>query len=356
MSRHAFPGCRRSRRSAFTLIELLVVIAIIAILIALLLPAVQQAREAARRAQCRNNLQQLILAVHNYMAAHEVLPPGSQNATGPVHNLPDGYHMGWITQILPFIEQTAAYKHIDFTSSVYAQANEDVRKLVFPLLRCPSSPYDGGLNLPTSWGGSTNYAGVHHPVEAYVDQGQLGVLFLNSSVRYEQIEDGSSNTLFLGEYTEPTQTSTGQSNVNLSWMSGTRASLRNGGRMINAWQSKRNNAYEGPMPADQTSEEDAMLPDWMSDGEPPADSAATDAPVDPEDASGSTAEEIAQTQIDKIIAQFGPPTDGFSSQHIGGAHFALGDGSVRFLSMNIDMKLYRLLMDRRDGELMSPDF
>src|SRR5258708_4743285 len=88
---------RDNRRSAFTLIELLVVIAIIAVLIALLLPAVQQAREAARRTQCKNNLMQLGVALQNYMMAHDLLPPGTQNDAGPVISKEaGGYHMGWL--------------------------------------------------------------------------------------------------------------------------------------------------------------------------------------------------------------------------------------------------------------------
>ena len=90
----------RNRSNGFTLIELLVVIAIIAILIALLLPAVQQAREAARRTQCKNNLCQIALAVHNYDMSFEMLSPGTINLTGPIKNVPEGYHMGWLVQHL----------------------------------------------------------------------------------------------------------------------------------------------------------------------------------------------------------------------------------------------------------------
>ena len=94
---------KRTQRR-FTLIELLVVIAIIAILIALLLPAVQQAREAARRTQCRNNLMQVLIGLHNYEIAHEVLPPGCVNPEGPIRNESKGYHVSWIVHILPFLE------------------------------------------------------------------------------------------------------------------------------------------------------------------------------------------------------------------------------------------------------------
>src|SRR4051812_26811224 len=97
---------RRSlRRGGFTLIELLVVIAIISVLIALLLPAIQAAREAARRVQCVNNLMQLGIALHNYESSYESLPPGVVNDTGPISNIPKGYHASWMLQLLPFLEQ-----------------------------------------------------------------------------------------------------------------------------------------------------------------------------------------------------------------------------------------------------------
>ena len=105
------------RDRGFTLIELLVVIAIISVLIALLLPAVQSAREAARRAQCVNNLMQFGIALQSYDSAHEVLPPGVVNQTGPVLDQPKGYGFGWITQILPYFEQKNVYNHFNLKVS-----------------------------------------------------------------------------------------------------------------------------------------------------------------------------------------------------------------------------------------------
>src|SRR5215469_2590915 len=90
-----------ARPRGFTLIELLVVIAIIAVLIALLLPAVQSAREAARRAQCTNNLMQLAIALQNYEGSYEAFPPGVVNETGPILDQPKGYHVGWLVRLLP---------------------------------------------------------------------------------------------------------------------------------------------------------------------------------------------------------------------------------------------------------------
>src|SRR5687768_3577398 len=108
MYRHNVSHCAVSsctRNCCFTLVDLFWVIAIIGILVALLLPAVQAAREAARRSSCSNNLVQLILAVNQYEMAHSAYPPGTVEPAGPIQNVAKGYHHGWITQILPYIEQ-----------------------------------------------------------------------------------------------------------------------------------------------------------------------------------------------------------------------------------------------------------
>ena len=111
------PAAGRSR--GFTLIELLVVIAIISVLVALLLPAVQAAREAARRAQCVNNLMQLAIALQNYESSHEMFPPGVVSETGPVLDQPKGYHFGWLVRVLPYCEMGNTFNHFNLAVSVY---------------------------------------------------------------------------------------------------------------------------------------------------------------------------------------------------------------------------------------------
>jgi prepilin-type N-terminal cleavage/methylation domain-containing protein len=311
------------RRSAFTLIELLVVIAIIAILIALLLPAVQQAREAARRTQCRNNLMQIGIALHNYEMAFETLPPGVSNPAGPVLNKPDGYHMSWITQILPYLEQRNAFNKIDFTESVYAAANQPVRKHVIPGLNCPSSPMSHAATAPDGTMFALNaYAGIHNDVEAPIDVNQNGVLFLNSSVRYDQVTDGSSSTIYVSEYRNDPQQPL---NITLGWMSGTRGTLRN---VVVAMKAPANAAPPQTEDAGGDGETESI---WYGRH----DDKAVTVPIDPE------------TQLP--AAEY---VGGLSSFHVGGWHSLMGDGSVRFISQNIGLRVLRNLANRRDGELV----
>lgn len=213
MNKHA--GTRTAR--AFTLVELLVVIAIIGILIALLLPAVQAAREAARRSQCSNNLQQVIVGLHSYELANEHFPPGVTNPTGPVRNLPEGDHKSWITYLLPHAGEPARHRAIDYSVGAYHQRNNPVRITTLGWMICPSSYVD----FPGS-----SYAGVHHDLEAPIDTTNNGVLYLNSRTRMDDLLDGASYTIVVGEKITPDST-------DLGWMSGTRATLRNTGTPIN---------------------------------------------------------------------------------------------------------------------------
>lgn len=298
MPHHIHPArplaSRMCRRSGFTLIELLVVMAIIAVLVSLLLPAVQGCREAARRAQCKNSLCQIGLAIHNYEMAHNVLPPGSVNPTGPIRSEPQGYHMSWAVQILPYIEQQNAFRTIDFTVGAYDPKNEKARALMIPTFLCPSDFRSSGDNRNVA---ASSFAGVHHDEEALIDHGNHGAFVLNLAVPMDSVTDGSSSTLFVGEKI--------LSADELGWMSGTRATLRNTGEKINLNLTALRNQF--PLPGNS--------------GNP--------APITPE------------------------RVGGFSSHHPGGAHFMLGDGSIRFIAENIDQATFRRLANRSDGEPVS---
>ncbi len=306
----------RSRSRGFTLIELLVVIAIIAVLIALLLPAVQAAREAARRSQCVNNLMQVVLATKNYESAHEVLPPGSTNPTGPIANKPTGMHHNWVSQILPFIELKNVNRNINFNVSVYNPENATVRNVVLNSFLCPSDGRgNGGSNIPAG----ISYAGNHHDTEAPIDTTNHGVFFLNSKVRYEDIQDGSSHTIFVGEhFREP---------GDLGWASGTRATLRNSGHIIGNNRPAFLPVSPSPATVPPPSDDDSAVAKGSS--KPKAAAAKPEAPAD--------------------------PVGGYGSYHPGGANFAFGDGSVKFLKSSISPRIFQFLSNRSDGEMISDE-
>jgi prepilin-type N-terminal cleavage/methylation domain-containing protein/prepilin-type processing-associated H-X9-DG protein len=292
---HPRPPCR-----GFTLIELLVVIAIIAVLIALLLPAVQSAREAARRSQCCNNLMQVGLALQNYESAHETLPPGVVDQKGPVLDQPSGYGFGWMTQILPYFEMKNVYNHFNLAHGLYATENATTRTNLIQSYLCPS---DGGPTRDTSRIAMTSYAGVHHDLEQPIDANNHGVLFLNSHVRYEDVTDGTTSTFFVGEKL--------RDGLDLGWASGTRASLRNTGLTLNT------------TPRGGTSE---TIPSTM----PPPEASTV------------------KLGMKEYVG-------GFRSFHPGGSNFAFGDGSVRFIKSSISPTVYRRLANRADGEVIDSD-
>lgn len=203
-------------RKAFTLIELLVVIAIIAVLVALLLPAVQQAREAARRSGCKNNMKQLALAMHNYETTHRTLPPGYVHKFGPAGTaLQPANHAGlaWGSMLLPQFDQTPLFEQFDSHVPVWDAVNLIPRETHLPVFLCPSDPYsEGGFVVrddtvtPVERYAAASYAANWGPSTATINlddtplQSQ-GVFYRNSSTRIRDITDGLSNTLALGERT-----------------------------------------------------------------------------------------------------------------------------------------------------------
>ncbi len=298
------------KRAAFTLIELLVVIAIIATLVAILLPAVQQAREAARRSTCKNNLKQLGLALHNYHDTHGVLPPaligsGRQSGNHIVLNT-----TGWVL-ILPYIEQSGLYDLYDFNypSSIsnpnnYPLAagattsvkNQPIYSTRLAMHICPSDPADGELfennpnlardpseankiarsNYLFSSGISTDYS-TFYPLIQTKFKGAFGN---DGAARFRDLEDGLSNTILVGEAKqESSRTSHGP-----FWGAGTSTCCH--GRLTGSHLTYHINA--------DYSKIDPKCPPNL---------------------------QTAWT---------------FGSWHKGGAQFLMGDGAVRFISQNID--------------------
>ncbi|PQO46544.1 DUF1559 domain-containing protein [Blastopirellula marina] len=354
-------------RRGFTLVELLVVIAIIGVLIALLLPAVQQAREAARRLQCSNNLAQTILAIHNYESTNGRFPAGCINDTGPIRNVPVGYHHNWISATLPYLGDMTTYDHIDFTKGVYDKAQNGPRKLELEILQCPSSPSRRSSNNVAF----SSYVGFHNHCELPIDTSNTGAFILNENLMASDFSDGLAYTLFLSEaIVEPSN--------NLGWLSGTRATLRNTGTspnnpaaviLPNAYSSKEWLTVLNLSPFEvelaREYDESLMEDDMEEDGSP------DEAPQESEDdESKPKAKKVTETDFmdfgKPVIASYltnggsvfgaipGDPTlfvGGVSSYHPGGVMTAIGDGSVNFISETINGPTYYQLGHRSDGQL-----
>jgi prepilin-type N-terminal cleavage/methylation domain-containing protein len=305
--------CRRG----FTLIELLVVIAVIAILIALLLPAVQQAREAARRTQCKNNLKQLALALHNYHDTYGKFPPGNITKWGGDQAICNGGNGGmvtnadgrspWTVLILPYIDETPRYNNFNFSGSfdgltpdnAGSPATNRAQQLIpCTKFQCPSDP-NAKSSLPNNdyYGvmggdlGSTTYCiATTSPTNgnAPIHMFWNGILYNNSSVGIRDITDGTTNTFLLGE-------------------------------TINA-------VY------DPTS---IFTPTWAS-------SARTQSGT-------SFLLNLAGAQNPINSTTYDARSCSFSSRHTGGAHFAIADGSIVFVGNSIDLSIYHSLGGRSDN-------
>jgi prepilin-type N-terminal cleavage/methylation domain-containing protein len=307
------------RRPGFTLIELLVVIAIIAILIALLLPAVQQAREAARRTTCRNNLKNIGLAMHNYHDTHSVFPFGF-----------DERETLWHAMILPQIEQAPLYHTLiwqegtvgnwDFDGS----PNEKAAGTAIAVFLCPSmalAANDTNQGIPNrarssylACAGSNIFSDDTSTIPAGSPAGAIsfenapaanGVFAGCSNRRIRDITDGTSNTFLIGEAYTDDYSKDGQEMDH--WIIG----------------------------APQTGGWDCCT-----------------------DTAGTEFTEGLGSAGPKMNSRRDPSQSGilmeisFGSWHVGGAHFTMGDGSVRFLSENIDLNLYRALGTRAGNEII----
>lgn len=309
-----------SRKSGFTLIELLVVIAIIAVLIALLLPAVQQARESARRTQCKNHLKQLGLAMHDYHDSRLVFPPGQFNYVGA--DLPavpggSGYYGAarscWMQQILPFLDQVPLHKQLkaafNGTNWIGSYPGHEV---VIPSLLCPSDPVTakiltyGSSDPNTSQGFHGNYvmcAGstVFGPTGVGAGTKLNGLFFALSKTTFKSCADGTSNTLMGSEILVTEDT---------TWHD-----LR--GRYYNTWDG---NVLFSTLNPPNTTVGDRSEGGYCING-----------PKTP-------------------CASSGPSVQYARSNHPGGVHALMADGAVRFISQNISAQIFQYLGTRSGRE------
>lgn len=300
----SFAGPRSSRRG-FTLIELLVVIAIVGVLIALLLPAVQAAREAARRSSCSSNLRQLTLGLHGFHDATREFPPG-----GRMHTTPGQNGVSWRVLVLPYFEESSLYQAI--APAPNGGAGDWNQQSKMPeILLCPSAAVDGaGLAVSNYWG----VGGVTRPGETLGKEddycGDLatnGLLFAGSRSRFSKIEDGSSKTLALGERTYTFR----------PWMYGARWSSGSPKTIC----SEASNLVVYPINAQRE-----VYGYYISDPELP---------------------------LDLPVGKELPLNDlWFGSFHPGGAHFGYADGSTHFIADDTDLTVLQALATIAGGEVI----
>ncbi len=341
---HAKPAV--AKRIGFTLIELLVVIAIIAVLVALLLPAVQQAREAARRSECKNKLKQLGLALANYEETYKVYPSGTVNPRDtPTASVINGQNGGgaagigapWICQLLPNLDQNAMFEEVVkinaekpevvdwFGNATYTSQDIFVGSRHLNIMDCPTHPYDDralsngtGMEHLARGNYAACYGAGRYGRQDTDNRGIGGVFGNNSRYSNKDITDGTSNTIAFSELKYRTANLPGDSTTPVT-------------------EDTRGTWAYGVMGADIFSTQigpNSISPDgvWGCRNAP-----AEGMPCVQIGASGSSAANLNQYAAAR-------------SDHAGGVHVCLGDGSVRFVSENIDLTTWRALGSRGGKE------
>ena len=303
------PDANERRHAGFTMIELLVAAAIIAALLALLVPAVQAAREAARLTQCKNNLKQLALAVHNYHDSFNVLPMATDRRDTPCENMSNS---STFVRLLPFLDQQALFRKIDFNESIWHPVNLPVHASIPAVLKCPTDLAPNGVgpalsrsntNPGCSLSGGTvtfargNYVGCSGTLSADSTFRNDGVLYWLSSIPFAAVTDGLSHTFLFSE--------------------------RSFGIVHTAGFGT-----------------DEFYNRWSSGAD--------------EDTRFSTNYRINghRTNTDFVVSYYAVSFDASSLHSGGGAQFAMCDGSVRFVSDNINVDTWQGLATRRGSEVL----
>jgi prepilin-type N-terminal cleavage/methylation domain-containing protein len=326
---------RAAARAGFTLVELLVVIAIIGVLVALLLPAVQAAREAARRMSCSNNLKQIGLAMHNYESSFGVLPPSRINVSTPL------FQQSWTSLTLPYLEQGSIHSAYNFGTPWFAQINDPLTTVRLSVMMCPSSPTTRDLPPTNLYSGVTGGARSDQPRWGYSDYGSInavrnafivmsGLPSINTKdafgglgrgpdgVPFAMFTDGTSNTLLIGE------------------------------------DAGRPNMYVGRRRmANPRSGNIAFGTQFTADGWGWADINAGFS-VDGSNAAGlqnDTTSSGGTTIVGNCIMNCTNDSEIFSF-HPGGAMFVAADGSVKFLSQTIPGRVMTALITRDQGDVV----
>ncbi|SFJ26059.1 DUF1559 domain-containing protein [Planctomicrobium piriforme] len=329
----------RRRKHGFTLIELLVVIAIIAILIALLLPAVQQAREAARRSQCKNNLKQLGLAMHNYHDVFNLFPIASgqtQLGAGAGGTSNPYYAFSAHVMMLPYLDLTGVYNQLDLNSHMNVAPNNTVKNTKITAFYCPSdlrwSGAEAGNNYVVSGGPSLWWR-----YNTLADQ--VGVFNINKPINVRDIIDGTSNTIAIAETTKGDNSGTASMSQDIG-----KVAFPTVNNVF--WTQAQVNTYGASTTSTVTAGTAVHTHrgrEWINGvlGQTVFNTLATPNWTSPD---GIECTGCGWYDSRGVIAP--------RSRHTGGTHATLADGSVRFISDNVDMPTWQNAGHISDGAIL----
>lgn len=339
---------RLSNRSGMTALDVVITLLVLMILIAILLPMMigpGGSREAPQRSGCKYNLKLLGIALHNYHDTHNTFPPGwvavqaeeRASADGELGGPTSTSAFGWGTYILPFFDQAPLYKRFETDAPIFAEPNREAAGTVLTMLRCHSDQGDDQTTSSTgSPFGTTNYVGnfgVGVPTGFVETRHVQGIFGRNSSVRFRDLKDGSSNVVLVGERRMPAS--------GADWIEG-----KIEGPFGSYWCGIPRLGVTSPLAIVGTATlgETDLIP--MSGPLYGANTLSHNR--NPLVLRVNTTVDV-KPWISKLTSTV---TGGFSSWHTGGCQILLGDGTVRFVNENIDDSVLVNLMRRADGETL----